>query len=152
LRLFLKTAFIATSTLMVACDPGLSIRQVDPQKQLSSGTATLNAQVVVQVERRDQLIGSTWYMTKVKVTNVSRSPMTVFSVDLSVQNKLYTNKAPEVVYPLPIQPGGVKILGVYFALDDDIQKTFQQGADLWVHYRIGGEDGTANAHLTSGPL
>jgi hypothetical protein len=146
--LVLRAAFVAIPFMVVACDIGLSIRQVNPPDRVSQGSAPKDAQIVVNVETMERLIGNTSYLTGVKLTNVSGVSVAVSRIDLLAQNKTYENEPTRfTVYPLTIQPGGVERVGVYFRLDDDVQNTFQKPADLRVHYRIGNEQRVAHASI-----
>jgi hypothetical protein len=146
--LVLRAAFVAIPFMIVACDYGMSIRQVNPPDRVTRGSATTNAQIIVNVETAESLIGNISYLTGVKLTNVSSASITVFKIDLLAKNKTYENEPSRfTVYPLTIQPGGTERVPAYFHLDDDVWNTFQKPADLRVYYRIGNEQRVAHASI-----
>ena len=147
-----RVALAAIPFLIVGCDPGISIRQVNSAEYVPNEKATPDERVVVNAKNTRQFIGETWYVTEIKVTNASGSPITVFSIDLSTRKKIYTSKVlPPPTFPLTIQSGSTETIGVDFDLDEDVQKTFQQPSELWVNYWRSGKQEIARAHLESGP-
>jgi hypothetical protein len=144
--------FVAATSSLFACDPGMSIRQIVAKNVASKGDDRFGAQVVVHVETVNEFIGSKWYGAKVTLGNASNSPVAVSSVELAAQEKLYANRSPEVIYPLPIPPGGAKTIRVAFLLEEDVHKTFENGADLLVHFQDGTREGVSSAHLKNGGL
>jgi hypothetical protein len=152
MNLVRRVTLAALPFLVVGCDPGISIRQVNSAEYAPNEKTTLDDRVVVNAKTKLQFIGDTRYMPEVKVTNASGSPITVFSIDLSTRKKTYTSKVlPPPTFPLTIQSGSTETIGIDFNLDEDVQKTFQQTAELWVHYWSGGKQEIARAHLESGP-
>jgi LEA14-like dessication related protein len=139
LKRALLRSLIALQLLMVACEPGMLVRQVnDPGKDANS-SLTPQAKVVVQVKTTNQLIGEKWYDPEVQVANGSGSPITVTDIELSVQGKSYTNKYAQLeALSLTIQPGSAAALKVGFRLDTDVWNTlFRKPAELLVRYQIG---------------
>jgi hypothetical protein len=146
--LVLRAAFVAIPFMVVACDFGMSIRQVNPPDRVSQGNAAKDAQIVVNVEATERLIGNTSYLTGVNLTNISDVSIAVSNIDLLAQNKTYENEPTRfTVYPLTIHPGGTERVGIYFHLDDDVWNTFQKPADLRVYYQIGNEQRVAHARI-----
>jgi hypothetical protein len=116
--------------LTIACDPGMTIHQT------SSLGAINGAGVVLYVKTSHPLIGETWYAPEVKVTNSSDSPITVTGVELTVERATYANKPRRSgTYPLIVPPRETEALDIWFDLRDDVKKSFQQSADLRVHYQ-----------------
>lgn len=143
--LVLRAAFVAIPFVIVACDYGMTIRQLNSPSQ---GSSTKGSQIVVNVETAERLIGNTSYLTGVQLTNVFEESVTVSNIDLSAQDKTYENEPTKfTVYPLTINPGNTERVGVYFHFDDDVWNTFQQPADLRVYYRIGNEQNVAHASI-----
>ena len=139
----LRTVFVLVSLLMVACDPGMTIRQFK-----SPDDARGVSPVVVNIKQTRQLIGEKLYYPDVKVTNSSGLPMTVTNVELAARNKTYANKSPRPeTYPLTIPPGKTETLEVIFQLDDDLYETFQGPVELRVHYRTDGKLQLARASV-----
>ena len=146
--LVLRAAFVAIPFVVVACDYGMTIRQLNSPDRVSQGSSTKDSQIVVNVETAERLIGTTSYLTGVKLTNVSEESVTVSNIDLSAQNKTYENEPTQfTVYPFKINPGSTERVGVYFHFDDDVWNTFQQPADLRVYYRIGNEQNVVHASI-----
>ena len=121
--------------LTIACDPGMTIRQT------SSLGATNGASLVVNIKTSHPLIGETWYAPEIKVTNSSASPTTVMGVELTTRRGTYPNKPRRSeTYPLIVPSRETKALDIWFDLHDDVKKTFQQSAQLRVHYRSSGKE------------
>jgi hypothetical protein len=151
LRLVGKAVLIAMPVLTVACDPGVSIRQVKLQGQSTIGSATPETQLVLEVKTTRQLIGETWYDPEVKVTNSGGLPITITNIELAAKRKTYANTPPQPeIYPLTIQPGNTKTIDVMFRLDDAVYKTFEQAAELSVHYRSGEKQETVRVSVIGG--
>jgi hypothetical protein len=139
--------------LMVACDPGMSIRQVKSPVQGTIRSAASDAEVIVSVNTTHQLIGVTFYEPKIKVTNVANQPITVTNIELLARPKMYANEPPQPAqYPLRMQPGSTEVLQGMFWLDEDVQNTFQKPAELLVHYKIGDRPGIARVSVIRGSL
>jgi hypothetical protein len=147
MRQIIRTFFAAMLALMVACDPGMTIRQ---NKSLSKGGGAVTPVVAIHVKTSHLLIDQSWYTPEAKVTNQAESPITITSVELVTRHETYANKtARPGTYPLVVQPGSTEILDIGFRLNDDVKKTFfkqsavaialsnwQQGGDcLRHHYR-----------------
>jgi hypothetical protein len=151
LRRVLRTVLIAVPLLLVACDPGTTIRQVKSTDEASKGSTSPAPLIVLHVKPTSHIIGETLYFPEVKVTNSSGSPVTIANVELAVRSKTYANKPrrPET-YPLTIQPGNNEILDVLFRLDDDDHLSSSWAAELWVHYRTGEKQQLARASVIGG--
>ena len=135
----------ALLVLTVACDPGMTIRQT------SSPGATSG--VVVDVKTSHPFIGQKLYAPGVKVTNSSDSPITVTGVELIAQGATLTNKPRRSgAYPLIIPPRQTQGLDIWFDLHDDVKKTFQESAELRVHYRSRGKEEIVQSTIIGGPL
>ncbi len=138
---------ITVSLLLVACDPGMTIRQI----KASNGTS---ARITLNVKTEHPLIGHTWYVPQVTVTNSSDSPFTITSVELVAKRGTYVNKPRRPgSYPLDVPPGKTEILDIWFDLTDDVKETFfRQPAELRVHYKSRDQDETAHVSVIGGPL
>jgi hypothetical protein len=137
--------------LMVACDPGMTIRQT---KSLPKGRRAAMQAVALHVKTSHPLIGQTWYAPEVKVTNPFDSPITITSVEFVTRRETYANKtARPGAYPLVIQPGSTEILHFGFRLNDDVKKTFlKQSAELRLRYRTGNKEEIAHTNIIGGRL
>ena len=144
MRLIIRMVFLAIPVVLVACDPGMTVRQLKSSDEAQS-------EIVVRIKTTRQLIGETWYAPEIEVTNSSKSPITVTNVELAARRKTYANVPfhPET-YPLTIQPGNTKTIDVMFRLDDAVYKTFEQAAELSVHYRSGGKQETVRVSVIRG--
>lgn len=140
--------------LMVACDPGMIIRQTSyPGKGPSSGSAPAE-QVVVSVKTVSQLVGETRYDPKITVTNNSGSPIVVTDVELFAQGRSYPRDSRRPgASPLTIQRGSVGSLGVSFRLDSSVQKMFfRRPAELLVQYQSGADQKIAHTRIVGANL
>jgi hypothetical protein len=138
---------VAVSLLLVACDPGMTIRQI----KAANGTSDA---VRIDVKTEHPLIGHTFYAPQVTVTNDSDSPIAITSVELAAKRGTYTNKPrrPEG-YPLVVPPGKTETLDVWFDLADDVKETlFRQPAELQMHYGSRGQEEAAQVSVIDGPL
>jgi hypothetical protein len=151
----LRTVFVSMPLLMVACDPGMSIRQVKAPLQGTVRGAASDADVIISVNTTHQLIGVKWYDPRIKVTNVSNQPITITNIELFARAKTYANEPPQfqpAPYPLSMAPGSTEVLQGNFWLDEDVQNTFQKSAELLVYYKIGEKQGIARVRVVRGSL
>ena len=149
LKQSLWIGLIAVQLLMVACDPGMIIRQANyPGKNPNSSSAP-GDQVVVSVKTTHQFIGTSWYDPDITVTNNSGSPIVVTDIELFAQGKTYAKDSSRPGGPpLTIQPGSVGTLEIGFRLDADVQKIFfRRPAELLVHYQNGAEQKIVHAGI-----
>ncbi|MGC2832488.1 MAG: hypothetical protein WB994_22835, partial [Candidatus Acidiferrum sp.] len=99
----LRAFFVSMPLLMVACDPGMTIRQVKSPDDARGANPTTALSVVVKIKSTRQLIGVKFYDPEVEVTNESGSPITITKVELAAGNKTYINKPPRPeAYPMTI--------------------------------------------------
>jgi hypothetical protein len=138
---------ITVSLLLVACDPGMTIRQIKASDETS-------APIRIEVKAQHPLIGHKFYAPQVTVINVSNSPVTITSVGLAAKQTTYTNKPLHSgSYPLTVPPGKAGTLDIWFDLADDVKNTFfRQPAELEVHYTSQGQDETARVPIIGGPF
>src|SRR6202045_399299 len=129
LRPLLRTLYLIPVLILIACDPGMTIRQTEPPA-IPTTLVGPNDKVIVHIKTTRQLIGETWYDPEVKVTNTLNSPITVTSVELKTGRDAYANNPSRLgAYPLSIMPGSTEPLDVSFRLKDNVRKTFQQSAE-----------------------
>jgi|SRR5882724_5962855 len=148
-----KIFVVSVAVLVFACDPGMTIRQTKSAPEAIRGNNATVAQVAIDVKTSRQLIGETHYALQVKITNASDSSIAITSVDLISQGETYANKPIQPgLYPLVVQPGRTEDLLVWFDLNDGVKKTFQQPAELRVHYIKDNKEEIAHTSVVAGPL
>src|SRR5262249_13372149 len=136
---------VVLSATMVACDPGLTIRQ-------AGSPADKNSSVILHVKPSRQLIGSEMYAPQLTVTNSSEAPVTT-GAELSTKQKTYSASSPRPQeFPKEILPKQTESLTLLFRLDDSVRQTFRQSAELRVHYKAGNGEDTARTTIEVGPL
>jgi hypothetical protein len=146
------TLYTIVALLVVACDPGMTIRQAQNHNDNRAGLGTLGPRVVVNVKTTRQLFGEAWYDPEVKVTNSLESPIAVTSVELATQRRSYPNTSPKPEnYQIAIQPGNTETMKVMFRLDAGVHETFRQPAELRVHYLTDNREEIARITIISGP-
>jgi len=69
--------------LIVACDPGVTIRQADSPKEVGKRSS-----VILRVKSTRQLIGETHYAPQVTVTNISGATVLVTGIELATKQKI----------------------------------------------------------------
>jgi hypothetical protein len=149
----LRIVFVSMPLLMVACDPGMSIRQVKSPVQGTVRSAAAGAEVIISVNTTHQLIGVKFYEPKITITDVANQPITVTNIELLARAKTYAIEPLQPAqYPLRLQPGSTEVLQGTFWLEDDVQNTFQKPAELLVHYKIGDKQGVARVRVIRGSL
>lgn len=117
--------------LIVACDPGMAVRQRAAVENGSNYSS-----VILRVKTTHQFIGDTRYAPQVTVTNSSQAVITITGVELATKQRTYAEHSFKAVLP-----GQSESLTVLFRLDENVTKTFPQPAELRVRYRLGdGED------------
>lgn len=138
---------ITVLLLLIACDPAITLRQIDPP----NGTS---AQIQIRVKTQHPLIGRTWYVPQITIVNTSDSPICVTSVELATKRGKYVNNPRHgVSYPLDIEPGKPETIGAWFDLSDDVRKTFfRQPTQLLVHYNSRGREETTSVSVIGGNL
>ena len=141
-----RTLYLITvSFLLIACDPGMTIRQI----KASSGNS---APLRIEVKTQHPLVGQTWYHPRVAITNTLDSAISITSVELVTKAGTYADKRTES-YPLAVLAGKTETLDTLFDLTADVKKTlFRRPAELRVHYRSHGRDETTHVSVIGGPL
>ena len=152
MKQLLGTILMPALLLVVACDPGMTIRQTEGASEATSGVA--EPDVALRVKTSHPFIGETWYAPEVVLTNSYGAPVTVTGVDLVTESATYPNKPPQPgTYPAVVPPGRTEGLLVWFDLNDPVNKTFfKKLARLRVHNRIGSREETVEAGIVGGTL
>lgn len=134
--------------LIVACDPGVTIRQADSPKGIGKRSS-----VILRVKPTHEFIGTTHYATQVTVTNISEAPVLVTGIELATKQKIYSNSSPGPQdFPEELLAGQAHIFTVLFRLDDAVYRTFKEPAELRVHNRNGSSEDTARIAIVLGSL
>jgi hypothetical protein len=134
--------------LIVACDPGVTILQADSPKEVGKRSS-----VILRVKSTHQLIGTTHYAPQVTVTNISAASVLVTGIELATKQKIYSNSSPRPPdFPEEILTKQAHNFTVLFRLDDAVYKTFNEPAELRVHYRNGSSEDTARIGIVLGSL
>jgi len=153
LRQTITVLLAAVLSLILGCDPGMTIRQAVERQSVRGPGVPIPGSATIRVAISRQFIGATWYAPGVTITNSFDSPITVSAVELVAQRITYANKPrrPEA-YPLIVAAGQTQTLYVWFDLRDDVQKTFYlRSAELRVHYQKDGREEIAHARIMGGP-
>ena len=131
-------------TLFVACDPGMTIRQINSTVDSKKTAVVVPPEMTIEVKPTHQLIGEGWYDPQVKVTNSSDSPITITRVELVAQSATYENQPHAAEsYPLSLPARGTTSLDIGFRFNQGVNKIFKEPAELRIHYLTGGHDGLA---------
>ena len=134
--------------LIVACDPGVTIRQADSPKEVGKRSS-----VILRVKSTRQLIGETHYAPQVTVTNTSEAPVLATGIELATRQKIYSDGSPRPQdFPEEVLAKQAHNFTVLFRLDDAVYKTFKEPAELRVHYRNGSSEDTAHIAVVLGSL
>ena len=142
---------ISTSIVLAGCDPAMTIRQVKLGDQ--SNRERVSPEVALHISTQHPLIGESWYVTNVQVTNAVGNPITVTGAELVTADTVYHSEpSNRVSYPLLVATGETASLETYFRLRTDVYDAFKQRTQLRVHYRIGQEERTADATLEAASL
>jgi hypothetical protein len=138
--------------LLLGCDPGIAIHQVNAMSRRASQTA-VPQRISLEVSPFRTLAYSGFYGARMKITNSSGTELTVYRVELIAQEGVYepkgTSSSP---YSIAVSPGGEANLEAWFHLKESLYATFTKPAELRVHYKIADHDETASAFLESGQL
>ena len=79
---------------IAGCDPGVTIRQGDPQNESRVSRDVDDSSVLVHVKSIRQLTGETLYAPEIQVRNSLESPITITSVELAAKSGTYANTFP----------------------------------------------------------
>jgi len=145
-RLAIVVLSIAIASL-VACDPGMTIRQGPPEKPSSAGP------LAIEIAPIKMLIGSRYYGAKTKVTNLSKSSITIKGCELAARNGTYESSlGGRESYPFEVAPGTSMYFGPFFQLKDSVHDVFKEPAELRVQYVIDGRNELARTVLRGDSL
>jgi hypothetical protein len=143
-RIAIAGLFIIFASLM-ACDPAMSIRQVPPEKSSAAD------RLAIEVSPVKEFIGSHFYGAKTKLTNLSKSSITIKGCELAARNLTYESRLGGAEsYPFDLAPGASAYFGPFFQLKDSVDHVFQEPAELRVHFAIDGREELARTILRGG--
>ena len=125
----------------------MTIREVLPG--ISGGTE----QLAIEISPVNEFAGSRFYSAKTKLTNLSKSSITIKGCELAAQNVVYESRlGGGESYPFELAPGASTYFGPFFQLKVPVHDAFKQPAELRVPYVIGGREELVRAILRGGSL
>ncbi len=135
---------------IVACDPGMTIRQRDPIA--ATGTNQKPSFVTIRVRTAHLMVGDSWYAAPAEVSNLSSLPITITRVELVVRGTTFQNSPRRSgTYPMEVAPGSTAPLDTWFDLNGSLKKTFHEETELRVYYQSENKESIARATLIGGP-
>jgi hypothetical protein len=139
--------------LLVACDPGMAVRQINSFVESENTAVTPIPKVSVNVKTTHQLIGERSYLPDVTLTNSSYFEVTITSIDLVARGETYENRPQDTkCYPLKVLAQSTAPLDVHFRFTDGIYKVFKNPGELRIHYSSQQGTGLARITVARGPL
>ena len=143
-RVAIFVLFVTIASL-TACDPGMTIRQIPPEQSSSAD------RLAIEISPVNRLIGSHFYGAKTKLTNLSKSSITIKGCELATRNVTYESRLGGAEsYPFELAPGASRYFGPFFQLKDSVADVFKEPAELRVHYTIDGREELARTILRGG--
>lgn len=134
--------FVAIS-LIAACDPAMSIRQVPPANPGSGSD-----QLAIEIAPVKEFTSSTFYMAKARITNSSNSPVTITGCELIAREGSYQAKLGSGdSYPIELASGTGTLGCGFFELREPVRKVFESPAEVRIHYVIAGQGKVAKVTL-----
>ena len=115
--------------LLVGCDPGMTVRQINSSVESESAAATTIPKISVDVKTTSQLIGQRLYDPHVVATNLSDAPVTITSIELIAGSRTLQNGTHAAKdYPVNLPAHSAVPLGVYLSLSDGVGKILRLGS------------------------
>jgi hypothetical protein len=138
---------------LVACDPGMTVRQINSFVQSENVAVTAIPKISVDVKTTHQFVGENWYTPQTIVTNPSDFPITITGVELVADGSTFQNE-PRVAnhYPLNVPAHDTAALDLNFRFSDGVSKVFKNPGELRIHYSSQQGVGLARVRLAGGPL
>jgi len=144
-----RTLMVLALISLVACDAGMSVRQINSFVESENAGVTAIPKLSVDVKTAHQLIGERWYSPQIMGTNSSDIPVRITSVELVAGGASFQNR-PRVAkdYPVTLPANSAAPLNVDFRFSNglDVDKVFRKPAELRIHYSS--EQGAGLAHIT----
>ena len=110
-----RTLLALTLVMLVACDPRMTMRQVNSAAKSSENpVARVIPEVSIDVKNTHQFVGEMWYSPQVIAANSSDVPITIISVEsfaegaifeILVEEKFHRHKATQRLL-VAVAPGG----------------------------------------------
>jgi hypothetical protein len=148
MRRVFVTFVLPLPLLIVACDPGVTIRQADSSQEIGQSSG-----VILRVKSVHEFIGTTHYAPQVTVTNNSQATVLVTGIELATKQKIYTDSSPRPQdFPGEVLAKQAHDFTVLFRLDDAVYKAFKEPAELRVHYRSENREDTGRIAVVLGSL
>jgi hypothetical protein len=149
----LRSLVLLVLILLVACDPGMTVRQINSSVESESAAATAIPKISVDVKTTSLLIGQRVYDPQVVATNLSDVPVTITSIELIAGSRTLQNGTHAARdYPVNLPAHSTVPLGVYFSLSDGVDKIFEKPGELRIHYSSQQGSGFARITVERGPL
>ena len=101
-RTFIRTALLLGLIALVACDPGMTVRQITSFVQSENAAVTVIPKISVDVKTTHQLVGENWYSPQTIATNTSDFPITITGVELVADGATFQNQPRVPTYPLSV--------------------------------------------------
>jgi hypothetical protein len=127
-----RVLLLLATILLVGCDPGMTVRQVNALVQSENAAVTSIPKISIEVKTTHELIGASWYDPRVIVTNSSDIAVAITRVELIAggivfQNEPHAEKHFPVILPLhnPVP------IDVYFSFGNGVylDKIFKNPAN-----------------------
>jgi hypothetical protein len=149
----IRTLLLLELIILVACDPGMTVRQINSFVQSENVAVTAVPKISVDVKTTHQLIGENSYSPQSIATNTSDFLITITGVELVAEGTTFQNK-PRVgnYYPLNVPAHDTAALDVNFRFSDGVSKVFKNPGELRIHYSSQQGPGVARITLAGGPL
>ena len=127
----IRTVLLLELIILVACDPGMAVRQINSLVQSENVAVTAVPKISVDVKTTHQLIGENSYSPQSIATNTSDFLITITGVELVAEGTTFQNK-PRVAnyYPLNVPAHDTAALDVNFRFSDGVSKVFKNPGEL----------------------
>jgi hypothetical protein len=150
-----RTLMLLALTLLAACDPGMTVRQINSVVESENAAATAIPKISVEVKTTHQLIGESWYSPQITATNSFDVPVTITSVELIAGSTTFQN-SPRAAkdYPVNLPARSTVPLHVDFGFNDGmyVEKVFRNPGELRIHYSSQQGAGLARITVARGHL
>jgi len=155
MKKMLATLTVLALMLLVACDPGMTVRQINSFVESENAAVHGIPQISVDVKTTHQMIGEGWYGPRVTVTNSSDIPITITGVELIADGTTFQNQPLAVKdYPVTLPAHSTVPLGVYFRFGTgmDVDRVFKKPGELRIRYSGQRGAGVIRVTVAGGPL
>lgn len=108
--------------------------------------------VRIEINTTRQFIGERWYAPRITFINHSSSKVMVTSAELVTSVGVYSNNARAGAYPVEIPQGETRVLEINFQLNEYVKRTFQNAAEVRVHFQAGNREQVITKNVIGGRL